>query len=151
MILSFLAFLASWLLSGAAPVTPPVHTEVVLLGTGTPNADPDRSGPAVAVVVGNDVYFVAAGRGVVRRAELASRRDSIPALEAKNLRRVFLTHLHSDHTVGLPDLIFSPWVLGRAAPIEIFGPSGTRRMVNLLEQAYSEDVAIRLKGGEPSN
>jgi len=151
MILSFLAFLASWLLSGAAPVTPSVHTEVVLLGTGTPNADPDRSGPAVAVVVGNDVYLVDAGPGVVRRAELASRRDSIPALEAKNLRRVFLTHLHSDHTVGLPDLIFSPWVLGRTAPIEIFGPSGTRRMVNLLEQAYSEDVAIRLKGGEPSN
>src|SRR5829696_7114184 len=101
--------------SAALPRTPPERpaapprTRVVLLGTGTPNADPDRSGPAVAIVVGTAVYLVDAGPGVVRRAALAARTDSIPALDAPRLERVFLTHLHSDHTLGLPDLLFSPW------------------------------------------
>ena len=126
-------------------------TRVVILGTGTPNADPDRSGPAVAIVVGNDTYLVDAGPGIVRRAAQAATADSIAALDAPHLRRVFLTHLHSDHTAGLPDLILMPWTLGRTEPIDVFGPTGTKRMVDLLEQAYSEDVQIRLHGGEPSN
>src|SRR5215467_14629836 len=136
---------------GVRPPGAPPSTRVVMLGTGTPNADPERSGPAVAIIAGNAVYLVDAGPGVVRRAEQAARDDSIPALRALRLRRVFITHLHSDHTTGLPDLIFSPWVLGRAEPLEVVGPRGTKRMVDLLEQAYSEDVQIRLNGGEPSN
>jgi len=150
-----IALFASLLLTGGRlprlGIEPRPQMQVVLLGTGTPNADPDRSGPAVAIVVGKDAYLVDAGPGIVRRAALANRRDSIPALDASNLRRVFLTHLHSDHTVGLPDLILSPWVLGRVLPLEVYGPRGTRRMAGLLESAYSEDIAIRLKGGEPSN
>lgn len=130
---------------------PAPQTRVVILGTGTPNADPDRSGPAVAIIAGGEAYLVDAGPGIVRRAALASRVDSIPALAPQRLHRVFLTHLHSDHTVGLPDLIFSPWVLGRSTPLEIYGPPGTSRMAGLLEQAYSEDIDIRLHGGEPSN
>ncbi len=124
---------------------------VVMLGTGTPNADPDRSGPAVAVIVNGETLIIDAGAGVVRRAALAARTDSIPELTPPHLSKLFLTHLHSDHTVALPDLIFSPWVLDRTAPIEIYGPPGTTRMVDLIEQAYSEDVDIRLHGGEPSN
>lgn len=126
-------------------------TQVVVLGTGSPNDDPDRSGPAVAIIAGGEAYLVDAGPGIVRRASLAARVDSIPALAAERLHRVFLTHLHSDHTAGLPDLILSPWVLGRTAPLEIYGPPGTRRMAGLIEQAYSEDIEIRLHGGEPSN
>jgi ribonuclease BN (tRNA processing enzyme) len=122
-----------------------------MLGTGTPNADPERSGPAVAIVVDSSVYLVDAGPGVVRRAALAAREDSIPALRSPNLRRVFLTHLHSDHTAGLPDLLLTPWVLERTAPLEVFGPPGTKRMVDLLSQAYAEDIQLRLHGGEPSN
>lgn len=127
------------------------QTRVVMLGTGTPNADPERSGPAVAVVVNGASYLVDAGPGVVRRAAQAARDDTIPALAPPRLRRVFLTHLHSDHTTGMPDLIFTPWVLERTAPLEVFGPPGTKRMVDLLEQAYSADVELRLHGGEPSN
>jgi ribonuclease BN (tRNA processing enzyme) len=122
-----------------------------MLGTGTPNSDPERSGPAVAIVVGANTYLVDAGAGIVRRAALAAHTDSIPALANPRLKRVFLTHLHSDHTVELPDLMFMPWVLERTAPLEVYGPRGTARMVDLLSQAYSEDVAIRLRGGEPSN
>ena len=93
-------------------------TRVVILGTGTPIADPDRFGPSVAVVVGEESYLVDAGAGVVRRAAAAAR-NGIPALAASNLKRVFITHLHTDHTVGLPDLMFTPWQNGRAAPVEV--------------------------------
>jgi len=136
---------------GSAIPSPPPTTRVVVLGTGTPNADPERSGPAVAIIVGDASYLVDAGPGIVRRAAQAARDDSIAALRAPGLRRVFITHLHSDHTTGLPDLIFSPWVLERTDPLDVFGPTGTKRMVDLLEQAYSEDIHIRLTGGEPSN
>jgi ribonuclease BN (tRNA processing enzyme) len=136
---------------GSMPTPTPRTTRVVMLGTGTPNPDPERSGPAVAIVVGNDAYLVDAGPGVVRRAAQAARDDSIPALAATRLRRVFITHLHSDHTTGLPDLILDPWVSGRTEPLDVFGPHGTKRMVDLLEQAYSEDIHLRLTGGEPSN
>ena len=123
----------------------------MLLGTGTPNADPDRSGPALAVVVDSSVYIVDAGPGVVRRAAAAMRRDSIRALAMPNLKIAFLTHLHSDHTVGLPDLMFSPWVLGRIVPLDVYGPSGTTAMVRHLNEAYEQDIDIRLHGGEPSS
>jgi ribonuclease BN (tRNA processing enzyme) len=143
--------LASLVLAFAGVHTAAAQTRVVMLGTGTPNADPDRSGPAVAIVAGGEVYLVDAGAGVVRRAALAARTDSIPVLGPSHLRRVFLTHLHSDHTVGLPDLMLTPWVLERTAPLDVFGPPGTKRMVDLLSQAYSADIEIRLHGGEPSN
>ncbi|MGH9801254.1 MAG: MBL fold metallo-hydrolase, partial [Blastocatellia bacterium] len=104
-------------------------TLVVLLGTGTPNADPNRSGPAVAVVVNDTPYVIDSGAGVVRRAAAAAQ-NGVKGLAVEKLRRLFITHLHSDHTVGLPDFIFTPAVLERDAPLEIFGPQGTRRMAN---------------------
>lgn len=123
--------------------------QVVLLGTGTPNADPDRSGPAVAIVVNDTPYVVDSGPGVVRRAA-AAERNGVKGLAVKNLRRLFLTHLHSDHTAGLPDFMFTPAVLERDAPLEIYGPRGTRRLINHLRLAYAEDIQIRLHGLEPS-
>ncbi|HXT16540.1 MAG TPA: MBL fold metallo-hydrolase [Gemmatimonadaceae bacterium] len=127
------------------------RTHVVLLGTGTPNADPDRSGNSVAVVVDSTAYIVDAGSGVVRRAAAAVRDRGIRALQAARLRTVFITHLHSDHTVGLADLMFSPWVLGRTVPLDVYGPAGTAAMVRHLNEAYEADVQMRLYGGEPSN
>ncbi len=125
-------------------------THVVLLGTGTPNAEPDRSGPAVAVVVNGRAYLVDAGPGVVRRA-VAAARLGVAALEPPNLDLVFLTHLHTDHTVGLPDLIFTPWVLERTVPLRVYGPPGVRAMTEHLLAAYGEDVRIRVDGLEPAN
>ena len=132
----------------AAPIG--AQTRVVMLGTGTPNADPERSGPAVAVVVNDRAYLFDAGPGIVRRASAAERAGT-RALRQPNLGVVFLTHLHSDHTLGLPDLMFSPWVLERTAPLRVFGPAGTRQMVASLASAYREDIRVRLDGGEPSN
>ena len=125
------------------------RTQLVLLGTGTPNADPDRAGPAVAVVVNDVPYVVDAGPGVVRRASAAAK-NGVKGLSVEKLRRLFITHLHSDHTIGLPDFIFTPAVLERDAPLEIYGPLGTKRMSDLILKAFAEDIAIRLKGLEPA-
>ncbi len=136
-----------------APAAPPAAlppTAVVMLGTGTPNADPDRSGPAVGVVRNGRAYLVDAGPGIVRRAAAAAR-SGVPALEPQNLQTLFLTHLHSDHTLGLPDVILSAWTLERTAPLEVFGPPGTKAMVDHLLAAYAADIRNRIDGAEPAN
>lgn len=130
--------------------TEPVKTQIVLLGTGTPIPDPDRSGPSVAIVVNDTPYIVDFGPGVVRRAE-AAYRQGIKGLAPSRLTRAFVTHLHSDHTVGYPDLIFTSWVAGRTEPLEVFGPKGIRAMSLHIMQAYREDVEIRLNGLEQAN
>ena len=88
-----------------------------------------------------------AGAGVVRQAAAASERG-FPALQAKNLDIAFLTHLHSDHTMGLPDLILTPWVMHRTVPLQLYGPSGTQAMVGNIEKAYTEDIQVRIEGLE---
>ena len=123
---------------------------VVMLGSGTPNAEPDRSGPAVAVIAGGRAHLVDCGPGVVRRAAAASERG-VQTLVPPQLTRVFITHLHSDHTAGLPDLILTPWVLGRHVPLEVFGPPGTKAMVEHLQEAYERDIQFRVHGLEEAN
>jgi ribonuclease BN (tRNA processing enzyme) len=121
---------------------------IVLLGTGTPNAEPDRFGPSVAIVVGDRPYIVDCGPGVVRRAT-AAQEMGIEALGPKKLAWLFLTHLHSDHTAGYPDLILTPWVLDRGEPLAVYGPPGTQAMTEHILAAYSEDIRDRLSGLEP--
>ncbi len=113
-----------------------------MLGTGTPNADPDRDGPSVAVIVDETSYLVDFGVGVVRRAA-AAERLGIKALAAPNLTRAFATHLHSDHTLGLADLILTPWILERPTPLTLYGPRGLRAMTRHLVAAYADDIRIR--------
>jgi len=125
-------------------------SRVVLLGTGTPNADPKRAGPAVAIVVDGAPYLVDVGAGVVRRAAAAFERG-VEGLEVRRLNRAFVTHLHSDHTVGYPDLILTPWVLGRAEPLDVYGPAGLQAMSEHVLAAYAEDIKERLEGPEPAN
>jgi ribonuclease BN (tRNA processing enzyme) len=122
-------------------------TKLVLLGTGTPFADPTKSGPSLAIVVNNTSYIVDCGPGVVRRAAEASKLG-FPSLEASQLKTLFITHLHSDHTIGLADIILTPAVLDRNAPIRIYGPVGSKKMTNDLMSAYKEDIAIRINGLE---
>ena len=122
-------------------------TKLVLLGTGTPFADPNKSGPSLAIVVNNTSYIVDCGPGVVRRAAEASKLG-FPSLEAAQLKTLFITHLHSDHTVGLADIILTPAVLDRNAPISIYGPVGSKKMTDDLMSAYKEDIAIRINGLE---
>lgn len=125
------------------PETRTGTTQVVLLGTGNPAPDPDRSGPATAVVVNDSAYLVDFGPGVVRRAAAAMLEKDIEALTPTNLRVAFVTHLHSDHTVGYPDLIFTPWTLGRRVPLEVYGPKGIKAMTEHLLEAYRVDIETR--------
>lgn len=124
--------------------------QLALLGTGTPNADPERFGSCVAVVVDDVPYLIDAGPGVVRRAA-AAHQHGVEGLEVSRLSTLFLTHLHSDHTMGLPDLMFTPWVLTRDQPLKIYGPKGTKSMADHLLAAYQADIQERLKGLEPAN
>jgi len=125
-------------------------SELVVLGSGTPNADPDRSGPAVAVIVNGQSYLVDCGPGMVRRAAAAGRQG-VPGLKMKDLRTVFFTHLHSDHTLGYPDLIFTPWVLGRTEHLAAYGPHGLNEMTRDILAAWKKDIDVRTKGLEHAN
>ena len=143
--------------STSAQQTPATHvdasqsySELVVLGSGTPNPDPDRSGPAVAVIVNGHSYLVDCGPGVVRRAAAASR-EGVPGLESKDLQTLFITHLHSDHTLGYPDLIFSPWVTGRTAHLAVYGPHGLAEMTKDILAAWKKDIAVRTQGLEHAN
>ena len=117
------------------------RTEIILLGTGTPYPDPNSSGPATAVVVDGRVFLFDAGAGVMRRLNAAKLPLSGP-------EAVFITHLHSDHTLGYADLILTSWVMRRAKPFPVYGPRGLQRMTNHLLAAFSEDIEIRTNGLE---
>ena len=125
-------------------------TQVVVLGTGTPNADPDRSGPALAIVVDDMPYLIDFGPGIVRRAS-AAKMKGVEGLAVEKLSMAFVTHLHSDHTAGLSDLILTPWVLEREIPLTIFGPIGIKDMADHIIAAYSQDINMRLHGSQPAN
>ena len=127
-----------------------METKLVLLGTGTPNACPDASGPSSAVVVGDRAYLVDFGPGVVRQAAKAYQ-NGIDALRPDRLVTAFCTHLHTDHTAGYPDLIFTPWVLERKEPLRVFGPKGIRDMTEHLLKAYKVDIDFRINGFEKAN
>ncbi len=144
----------------SSAVSQSARTRIVILGTGTPIPDPDRSGPAIAIVVDSVAYLFDAGTGAVRRAAAAGRAG-IKAFSPSNpngqpsprFDRVFLTHLYSDHTLGLADVIFTPWIQGRVAPLDVYGPAGTHRLVSGILDGNTEDITERLRasGGPPPN
>jgi ribonuclease Z len=116
-------------------------TVVVLLGTGNPIPDPDAAGPATAIVVGSRVFLFDAGAGVMRRVRAAKLPTTGPTA-------LFVTHLHSDHTLGYPDVILTSWTMGRKTPLEVFGPHGLQAMTDHIVAAWAEDIDIRTNGLE---
>ena len=124
--------------------------EIAFLGTGTPVPNADRQGPSLAIVANGKAYLVDAGSGVVRQANSAFQRG-IPALRPAELDIAFLTHLHSDHTLGLPDLIFTPWIQERVKPLRLYGPEGTKEMAAHILEAFKEDIHVRTTGLESAN
>ena len=122
-------------------------TRVVMLGTGTPRPDPNRSGPATVIVVNDTPYLIDFGPGVIRRAT-AAYQNGVTALGfgGVNITTAFLTHLHSDHTLGYPDLIFTPWVMGRHQPLRVYGPKGIKAMTEHVLEAWCVDIDVRSNG-----
>ncbi len=136
-------FLVAWRADVRADAKPDAQakTEVVLLGTGMPRPDPNRSGPATAIVIGDRTFLFDAGPGVERRLAAAG-------LPIDGVTALFFTHLHSDHTLGYPDLIFTSWVMGRKSALEAYGPHGLKSMTDHLIAAFSEDIHVRESGLE---
>lgn len=124
--------------------------KIILLGTGTPNAEPAASGQAFAVIRNGKTYLIDCGPGVVR-ACTSMFYKGIRDLRPQNLTHVFITHLHSDHTAGFADLLLIPWVLERKEPLHVYGPAGTENMCTHISQAYSADTDFRNDGPEPAN
>jgi len=123
-----------------------LSTKIIMLGTGTPRPNPDRSGPATAIVVGDRAYLIDFGPGVVRRAAAAAAKG-YSAVEPTKIKVAFLTHLHSDHTAGYPDLMLTPWIFGRNE-LDVYGPEGTEEMTEHLRAAYRRDIENRTQGME---
>jgi ribonuclease Z len=124
----------------ARPVQAPAKAEIIvtLLGTGNPRPAPDRFGPSSLVEAGPERLLVDAGRGnTVRLFEIGG------GALLSGITSVFLTHLHSDHVVGVPDLWLTGWIFGRTRPLEVVGPAGTVELAAGLERAYAFDVRMR--------
>ncbi len=117
-----------------AEQTPSIY--LILLGTGYPFPSAERAGPSCAVIVGQRVFIVDSGRGTVMR--LAATGIPWSAIDA-----VFLTHLHSDHIDGLPDLFHCIWQFGNGKPFDLYGPEGTKSIADGILQFYKADIHIR--------
>ncbi|WP_336516529.1 MBL fold metallo-hydrolase [Pollutibacter soli] len=116
--------------------------KITLLGTGAPVPSIERFGPAILVEAGGQKLLFDCGRGASQRLwQLKIPLGTIDAL--------FLTHLHSDHVVGIPDLWLTGWIPAvygrRSHPLETFGPAGTQNMMENLVKAYSWDITTRSK------
>jgi ribonuclease Z len=113
--------------------------KVTLLGTGCPPPVMNRFGPSTLVEAGDQKFLFDAGRGALQRlTQLKVRWQDVQGL--------FLTHLHSDHVVGFPDLWLTGWLIapGRSVPLQVWGPRGTRKMMFHLQQAYDFDIRVRI-------
>lgn len=128
-------------------------TKLIVLGSGTPNPDPNRAGSAYALVVNETPYLVDFGPGIIRRAASLSPPwgGEIEAMTVKNFEHAFLTHIHSDHSAGLADLLLTPWVMGRDAKLNLFGPIGLEQMAASTLKAFENDINYRINGTQPSN
>ncbi len=126
-----------------APAVGPAKTaeplfRVTLLGTGNPRPSIDRFGPAILVEAGDTRLLFDCGRGATQRL---FQLEGAPLL--RSIDAVFLTHLHSDHVVGLPDLWLTGWLFGRHWPLSLYGPKGTAELATHLTAAFAFDVKMR--------
>jgi ribonuclease Z len=110
--------------------------EVTLLGTRNPRPVMSRFGPSILVEAGKEKLIFDCGRGATQRLNQLN-------ISFSDITGLFLAHLHSDHTVGIPDLWLTSWVMGRSTPLPVWGPDGTKAMMQHLAEAYAFDIHIR--------
>jgi len=114
------------------------YLEVTLLGTGTPRPDISRFGPATVIKAKGRYFVFDSGRGITIRLQQAG-------IPLSQIDQVFITHLHSDHLSGLPDLWLTSWIWQRQNKLHIYGPTGIENMTAHLQLAYQADVAHRIE------
>ncbi len=114
---------------------------VTLLGTGNPQPTIERFGPGTLVEAGGQFFLFDCGRGISQRLWQKS-------IQLGKVHKLFLTHLHSDHIVGIPDFWLTGWLPAnfgkRSVPLKVWGPSGTKHMMQSLEEAFVWDINTRL-------
>lgn len=116
---------------------------VTLLGTGAPPPVMNRFGPSTLIEAGGEKLVFDAGRGNLQRLVQAK-------VDLKSIHALFLTHLHSDHVVGISDMFLTGWLIGqRETPFRVWGPRGTKDMMAHLERAFEFDIRIRLYDDRP--
>src|SRR6185295_5933262 len=144
--MTLLCILATLLLAAVPADSRQPDIKVTLLGTSTPNPLPDRFGPSTLVEAGNERLLFDCGRG----ATIRLWQVRVPLGTVK----LFLTHLHSDHTVGIPDLWLTGYLHlpygGRQEPLHVWGPEGTEEMIANLRKAYEADIRIRRAAADPT-
>ena len=128
-------------------------THFFVLGSGTPNPNPERMGSAYLVLVDDTPYLFDFGPGVVRRVAALTTNwgGNFSNFDVTKLEYAFLSHIHSDHTLGLADLIITPWIMGRDKPLKIFGPEAAKDMADHIIKAYQPDIDYRIFGTQPQN
>lgn len=119
------------------------RAQVIMLGSGTPNAEADRVSSGLAIAVDGRPYLVDCGHGIVQRVAQAQASGLI-GWDSTDLDRLFVTHLHADHTVGIPDLLYTPWIHGREMPVQAYGPAGLDQMLAYIQLAYAENIREHL-------
>jgi ribonuclease Z len=135
------------LLAGAIVHEEGWSMKLTLLGTGTPIPDPARRGPSQVIDVGGGLVLIDAGSGVVQRLVEAGYADLSDGRLRPPIARIALTHLHSDHVLGLADLLWSGWVMRWwDEPPPIAGPPGTAALVEGLLSAFAYDIGVRTRG-----
>lgn len=116
----------------------PDGLHLYVCGSGSPMPDASRAGPCLAVLAGQQAFVFDAGSGSIRK--LQRMGFPMPRLQA-----AFLTHLHSDHIDGLGELLLQAWVAGgRSAPLPVYGPAGTDKVISGLRSAYEIDEGYRV-------
>lgn len=124
------------------------QTQVVVLGTSNPVPDAHRAGPSIAVIHKGEAYLFDIGGGAVQNAIRARYKYDIPSLYPSQICCVFITHLHSDHTLDYVELAFTLWWRRREG-LHAWGPVGLSDMTENMYEMMAADTAIRTSGINP--
>lgn len=137
-------FLSVWLAGACIAADDSPDIVVTVLGSGTPIPSPTQAGTAILVQAGGETLMFDCGRACTTR---------LAELDPKLLTKVsglFITHLHSDHIVGIDDLWLNGWTQGRNVPLQIWGPVGTKDMMSNMRETFAFDIHRRVTDGIPS-
>ena len=122
------------------------HIKIVTLGTGTPTLVPNRYQSSSALIVDEQPYIIDCGSGSLER-QMDARAMGLTAFDFPQLTRLFITHLHPDHTLGIPAFIISNWVKGRTEPLRIFGPKGVAKIAYGALDMFAEGIEEHRRSG----
>lgn len=136
-----LSVLVAWSAVASEPAID-TSTRVYMVGTGSPVPESERAGASVAVVYGEKSFLFDVGSSVANRLIKLSEEGE-KALAPRNIQHLFVTHMHSDHTLGFASVALNLWWL-REKQLHVYGPDGTRALTDHILKAYGQDTNIRL-------